>query len=184
MGLGVGTLASYCRRGDSFQFYELNPDVVRVAKLHFTYLSDAKGAIEVIMGDGRLTLEKQAPQAFDILIIDAFTGDAIPAHLLTREAFAVYLRHLKPDGILAINVSNRHADLVRVVKGEADLSRLSMAVVRHRTQSPLGPYVSQWAILARTLLPLSKRALGPLVNEEIDGVSWTDDFSPLMQILR
>ena len=184
MGLGVGTLASYCRQGDRYQFYELNPDVEHVAKAHFTYLSDAQGSVKTVLGDGRLELERQPPQGFNVLVIDAFTGDAIPAHLLTREAFAIYLKHLNPQGILAINVSNRHADLIRVVKGEAERSQLSISMVRHREKSPLGVYLSQWALIARSVTTLSAYGLTPLMREDIKSVEWTDDFAPLLQILR
>src|SRR5580704_2298429 len=115
IGLGVGTLAAYGKPGDAFQFYEINPQVVELAKSYFTFLSDSKAAITIVTGDARLSLERENGPLYDVFIADAFSGDAIPVHLLTTEAFDLYLRHLKPSGILAVHVSNQYLDLVPVV---------------------------------------------------------------------
>ena len=117
IGLGTGTLATYCREGgDTYTFYEINPAVVRIAREHFTYLSDCKGEVRVEEGDARLVLERDLAngkkQLFDVLAVDAFSDDAIPVHLLTKEAFEVYLAHLAPDGALAFHISNKYLDLV------------------------------------------------------------------------
>ncbi len=116
MGLGVGTLATYARPGDNFRFYEINPEVLRLANAHFTYLRDCEGACDVVMGDSRVSLERDEPQAFDVLVLDAFSGDSIPTHLLTKEAFRVYLKHLNDDGILAVHITNRYLNLAPVVR--------------------------------------------------------------------
>ncbi|HKD36297.1 MAG TPA: fused MFS/spermidine synthase, partial [Pirellulales bacterium] len=121
VGLGVGTLATYgIKSGQTIKFYEINPEVVSIAKGFFTYLKDCDGHAEIALGDARLTLEAEPPQNFDVLVLDAFSGDAPPAHLLTREAFALYRRHLKPDGIIAVNIKNRYVRLAPVVKAAAD----------------------------------------------------------------
>jgi hypothetical protein len=106
IGLGVGTIAAYSRPGDTYRFYEINPDVNRIAREYFTHLKDAKGTLQVVIGDGRISLERELAnnnrQLFDVLAVDAFSGDGIPIHLLTREAFALYWEHLRPGGILAV----------------------------------------------------------------------------------
>ncbi|QOY89278.1 fused MFS/spermidine synthase [Paludibaculum fermentans] len=116
VGLGAGTLAAYGRPGDEFRFYEINPMVVQFAKQHFRYLSDTPARVDIAVGDGRLLLEHEADQNFDLLVIDAFSGDSIPVHLLTREAFKTYRRHLKPGGILALHLSNLYLDLMPEVR--------------------------------------------------------------------
>ena len=126
IGLGVGTLAAWSRPGDVFRFYEIDPEVARLSEGSrpvFTYLRDARGEVSVSLGDGRLVLEREAPQAFDVLVVDAFSSDAIPTHLLTREAFGVYLRHLAEGGVLAVHVTNRYVDLKPVVRGAAARAR-------------------------------------------------------------
>ena len=96
IGLGVGTLAAYGRQGDRYKFYEINPLVVQLANQEFSFLRDSEAKIDIVLGDGRLSLEQEPPQGFDVLVVDAFSGDSIPVHLLTREAFELYFRHLKP----------------------------------------------------------------------------------------
>ncbi|HEY5898928.1 MAG TPA: fused MFS/spermidine synthase, partial [Burkholderiales bacterium] len=115
IGLGTGTIAAYGRPGDVYRFYDINPDVVQIARSAFTFLSDSQATVETALGDARLTLERDPPQGFDVLAVDAFSSDAIPVHLITREALQTYLRHMKPDGIVAFHVSNRFLDLVPVV---------------------------------------------------------------------
>src|SRR6185295_4401098 len=105
VGLGTGTLAVYAQPGDVYRFYEINPQVVDIARTRFTHLTDAPGKVETVLGDARLTMEREQPQQYDVLVIDAFSSDAIPVHLITREALAVYLRHMKPDGVIAFHVT-------------------------------------------------------------------------------
>ena len=125
VGLGVGTLATYARPGDHYRFYEINPEVLRMARAHFTYLAHCPVAAEVEMGDARLSLERELttrsgslPQ-FDVLVLDAFSGDSIPAHLLTAEAFAIYRPHVAAAGVIAVHVTNRYLYLAPVVRGLA-----------------------------------------------------------------
>jgi hypothetical protein len=115
VGLGAGTLAAYAHPGDDFHFYEINPEVLSLATSGFTYLTNCQGKAEVTMGDARLSLEREPPQDFDLLALDAFNSDAPPVHLLTREAFTIYERHLKTNGIIAVNISNRSIDLEPVI---------------------------------------------------------------------
>ena len=114
IGLGTGTIAAYGRAGDTYRYYEINPLVIQIARRYFTYLSDTKAKVEIALGDARLSLEREQPQNFDVLAVDAFSSDSIPVHLLTREAFALYLRHLKPDG------NPRHSCLKPVLGPGAD----------------------------------------------------------------
>ena len=104
LGLGCGTLAAYGRKGDVVKLYEINPLVVELATTQFTYLADTPARVETVLGDGRLMLEREPDQHFDVMVMDAFSGDSVPVHLITREAFQMYFRHLKPDGILAVNI--------------------------------------------------------------------------------
>ncbi len=150
VGLGVGTLAAWSRPGDAFRFYELDPAVARLSagtEPVFTYLRDAAGEVSVALGDGRLVLEREPPQAYDVLVVDAFSSDAIPTHLLTREAFAAYLRHLAPGGVLAVHITNRYVDLKPVVRGAAVALGLE---AEHVPSFENGTgWSSDWMLLAR-----------------------------------
>ena len=119
VGLGTGTIAAYGRWGDYIRYYEINPLVPIIARTQFTFVNDCRGKLDIAMGDARLTLEREAPENFDVLAVDAFSSDSIPVHLLTREAMQLYFHHLKPDGILAVHISNRYLDLEPVLEGEA-----------------------------------------------------------------
>ena len=114
VGLGAGTLAAYAKMpGQRITFYEISPEVEKIARTYFTFLKDCAGKADVVLGDARLSLDRAEPQKFDVLVLDAFSGDAPPAHLLTREAFAIYQRHMSPDGIIAVHITNRYVDLCR-----------------------------------------------------------------------
>ncbi len=190
VGLGAGTLAAYARPGDAFDFYEINPDVVDAARRHFTFLADVPAPPRVILGDGRSRLAAHRGAPYHMLILDAFSGDAIPAHLLTREALALYLDRLQPGGWLAINVSNHHADLARVVRAHAAHFDLIWTRIRAKARSPLGPYYSDWMVLGRRVDgPLDRDGadLPPPDPDDLDGpppVHWTDDFASLRAILK
>jgi spermidine synthase len=186
IGLGAGVLASYCRIGDEYEFYEINPAVIRIANSEFTFLRDCHGKASVLLGDARLTLESQPSQQFDVLVVDAFSGDAIPVHLLTREAVIEYFRHLKSGGILAIHVSNKYLDLVPVVARIAqDLHKSAVAVYDSGTGSY--PSASDWVLLATNPEIFDDRIFEADSVEQVDVDShialWTDDFSNILQIL-
>jgi hypothetical protein len=158
VGLGAGTLAVYAKAGDSLRFYELDPDVLRLASQYFTFLSDCPARVDTVLGDARLALEaerQQTPtQPYDVLAVDAFSGDAIPMHLLTREAVALYLGLLKDDGILAFHVSNRHFDLTPVLAAAAKSERLvSRVVIAQPTQSAHPERIANRRLDRRLLQP-------------------------------
>jgi hypothetical protein len=185
VGLGAGVTAAYCRAGDFFRFYDINPLVLNIATSWFTFLNDCPGDHAVLLGDARLTMEQQPSQQYDVLAIDAFTGDAIPVHLLTREAFVVYFRHLKPSGILAVHVSNRYLNLVPVVARSAlDLGKLAMQVSDDGDTEDYFS-ASDWILVSsdRTLFkdPLFK---GSTLAKPQPGLRpWTDDYSNLIRIM-
>ena len=188
VGLGVGTLAAYARPGDRFTIYEIDPAVVRLARGeggYFDYLQRARGAVNVVLGDARLSLESEAPNAFDVLALDAFSSDAVPVHLLTREAFALYARHLAPGGVLAVHVSNRFLDLAPVVTRLADDVGLQCRWV-HSGESGLLFTPSEWLLLARDAERLTPARVGETARCDEDGVArlWTDDYSALLAAVR
>jgi SAM-dependent methyltransferase len=186
IGLGTGTLAAYGRPGDVYRFYEINPDVVDVARSHFTFLSDSRAKVETVLGDARLTMEREAPQNYDVIAIDAFSSDSIPVHLVTREAMAVYLKHLKPDGVLAFHVTNRFLRLAPVVKAIADEYRLRTAlVVDDAEESDLAK--TDWVLVSRNGKLLKQEAIASAASEieTIAGLKvWTDDYNNLFRILK
>jgi len=185
IGLGAGVLASYCRAGDSFRFYDINPQVEKIAGSQFTFLADCPGSVEVSLGDARLKLEKEAPQEFDLLAVDAFSGDAIPVHLLTREAVREYFRHLRPGGILAIHISNLYLNLAPVVAGIAqDLGKKAIEI---DDDGDVGqhPTTSSWILLTGRPQLFSDQVFSKATEPKVDAKVrlWTDDFSNLLQVL-
>ena len=149
VGLGAGTLAAYGKAGDYIRFYEINPLIRQIATTSFSYLRDTPAKTEIAMGDARLSLAAEAPQQFDVLAVDAFSGDAIPVHLLTREAFSLYLHHLKPNGVLAIHTSNTYLDLEPVVKLLADDAGYSAAWVSNDDDRRKLVDASDWVLVTR-----------------------------------
>ena len=189
IGLGAGTLAAYGRKGDLFRFYDINSQVVSVARSQFTFLSDSEAANEVVLGDARLSLEREPPQGFDLLAVDAFSSDAIPIHLITKEALAVYLRHVKPDGIVAFHVSNRFLSLVPVVARIAKENGAHAVLVSDKGKDGDDDHTTtDWVLVSRDLKALEApeiEEVSPEAPEEQAGWrTWTDDYSNLVQILR
>src|SRR5262249_31332881 len=148
IGLGTGTIAAYGRAGDEFTFYEIDPLVVQIAQQDFTFLHDSKAHISFELGDARLTLEREPPQPLDLLAVDAFSSDSIPVHLLTLEAFELYFRHLKPDGILAMHISNRHLHLEPVVAAAAKKLGKDAVVIESPSDWPNQVFLARWVLLA------------------------------------
>ena len=186
IGLGTGTLAAYGRKGDRYRFYDINPDVIRVAQREFAYLSDSEATIELVLGDARLQLEREPPQGFDVLAIDAFSSDSIPVHLITREALGVYLRHTKDDGIVAFHVSNRFLDLVPVVARLAQEHQAHAVLVDEESSDD--KTTSTWVLVSRDAGALARPEIAEAGAAEpetrADWRTWTDDYSNLVQILK
>ena len=192
IGLGAGTLAAYGRPGDHIRFYEINPLVIGIARNFFTYTRESAATVTIVPGDARLSLAAEPPQHFDVLVIDAFSGDAIPVHLLTREALALYRRHLAPGGVLAFHISNQYLDLAPVLarladSTSADPEPLAARAIDTPAQSDRGEFTASWVLmtdrpdlftrpeLAQVTQPVFVRPNVPL---------WTDQYSSLLPILR
>ncbi|HYO81308.1 MAG TPA: fused MFS/spermidine synthase, partial [Bryobacteraceae bacterium] len=185
VGLGVGTMAAYARKGDHFEFYEINPAVVDIARERFLYLRETAGTVEVHGGDARLTMSSQQPRDFDLLIIDAFSGDSIPVHLLTREAFAEYFRHLSPRGAIAVHTTNKHLELEPVVHLTAGAHQAASILIHNSREPVSGIYVSSWVIVTRDKELQSQLAhLSSPIPRNDNLRPWTDDFSNLLTIIR
>jgi hypothetical protein len=186
IGLGTGTLASYGRLGDYYRFYEINPLVLRLATSEFTFLGDCKARHDVAMGDARLSLEREAPENFDVLAVDAFSSDSIPVHLLTRQAMDVYFRHLQPDGVLAVHISNRYLDLAPVLAGEVAATGKIARVVDTEDDESQDVFGATWVLVTSPESGFDdgeKNGSTPLVAHRTVRL-WTDDYSNLFQILK
>jgi len=187
IGLGVGTLAIYGRTRDQLRLYEINPLVVDIARSRFTYLSQAPANVNLVLGDARLNLEKETPQEFDILIVDAFSGDAIPVHLLTEEAVRLYMKHMKPDGILAVHVSNAYLDLAQIVKSVANNLRYHAVLIHTESNEKSRATTSDWVLVSADPHFFGK----PDVKEALSEIklrpglqAWRDDYSSLLQVIK
>ena len=190
VGLGTGTIAGYGRKGDVTRFYEINPQVIEIARRDFNYISDSierKGQVDTVLGDARLTMEREAPQQYDVLAIDAFSSDAIPVHLITKEAMAIYLKHIKPDtGVVAFHVTNRFLKLAPVVEQIAKTYDLQVALV---SDDDTGGDASRtdWVLVTRNKKLLADKKIKENTSE-ISPIPrlrlWTDDFNNLVQILK
>jgi len=186
IGLGAGTLAAYGAKGDVYRFYDINPDVIVIARRDFTYLGDSAATIETALGDARLNLEREPPQRFDVLAIDAFSSDAIPVHLITSEAVAVYKRHLAPGGVIAFHVTNRFLNLIPVVEALAAAHSLHVIHVADDGPGALASR-SDWLLLSENEELLDKPELADFATEiapRRDWRLWTDDFNNIVQVLK
>jgi spermidine synthase len=186
VGLGIGVIGAHANTGDVFRFYEINPEVIRMAREHFTYLKDCKAQVDVIIGDGRLSLEREEPQEYDLIILDAFSSDAVPVHLLTREAFEIYRGHLRSGGKIAVNVTNRYLDLRPVIRNAAAHLGYAATVVDTGGASRW-TFVSRWVILSEDeafVLALDAQNQNNAIRPSKRKVPlWTDDYSSLFGVL-
>ena len=181
IGLGVGALAGYCKPGSYFRFYEINPLIVEISQKHFTFLKnceDLGGVVDIVDGDARTSLQNemntQQLQKFDILVIDAFTDDAIPTHLLTLEAISLFLKHLKADGVLAYHISNRHLKLEEVLYSAS--AKLNLYSKLENTND------SSWFFISTKQKDSFKSITSSSYQNKIK--PWTDDYSNLLSIIR
>ncbi|MFN7998224.1 MAG: fused MFS/spermidine synthase [Bryobacteraceae bacterium] len=186
IGLGTGTMAAYGRPGDYIRFYEVNPLVPWIARTQFTFLKNTKAVVDIAMGDARLSMEREPPEHFDLIVVDAFSGDAIPVHLLTKEAFALYFRHLKPTGVLAVHVSNKHLNLQPVVLLAADNLNKQARVIDTEDQD-YDVFGATWVLVSgdpgffeRPLVRTAAERVKMWPNVRL----WTDDYSNLIRILK
>lgn len=186
IGLGVGTLVSYGRKDDYFRLYEIDPLVVDIARKDFSYLKNAAATTEIVLGDARLQLEREPGQQFDVLVVDAFSGDSVPVHLLTREAFALYFRHLKPDGVLAVHITNRFLDLDPVVQTAAAHFGKEVRLLDYDGKRDQLDFHSRWALLSSDKVFFSHAELAGAVEitSPPDYRSWRDDYSSIFAILK
>jgi spermidine synthase len=190
VGLGVGTLTAYGRPQDTIRFYELDPDVLAMARTHFSYLPRSLAAQEFVIGDARLSLERElaagTPQRYDVLVIDAFSSDSIPVHLITREAIELYMRHLAPGGILAVHISNRFLDLEPVLARIGEAAGLATRVVHDEPGTAGHAFKTDWVLFAADPATLAAPLLA--VSEPAQARAgqslWTDQFNNLLEVLK
>ncbi len=187
VGLGAGTLAVYGRKGDTYRFYEINPQVIDLAKTEFSFLGSSAASIETLLGDARLTMERESAQRYDVLAIDAFSSDSIPTHLMTHQAMGVYLKNMKPDGVIAFHVTNRFLNLAPVVKRIADEHGLHTVLIVDDASDDDDLAKTDWVLVSRSAAALAH----PQISEsafnirEIPGLRlWTDSFNNLFKILK
>lgn len=192
VGLGCGTLAAYGRPGDRLRFYEINPAVERMAREHFSFLRDSPARVEVELGDARLLLEREAgsgaERPLDVLVVDAFSGDSIPMHLLTRECVRVYRRRLAADGLLCLHISNKHLDLTRLARGHAAELGYQALWFNSPAIAERGVGDASWVVLTANRAFASaeavRAALTPWPAASPVPIVWTDDYGSLWQVLR
>ena len=184
VGLGAGTLAAYGRRGDFFRFYEINPAVIRVAAEYFDFVQNSAATIDIVPGDGRLMLDREPLHSFDVIVLDAFSDDAIPVHLLTRQAFGVYFDRLKPGGLLLIHLTNRYLDLIAEVDALAHSLRKDVLYIHNAPDSVQRTEAADWALIAGSgEVPDAFRPYGqPPSRRKVR--PWTDEYSSLIQLWR
>jgi hypothetical protein len=188
IGLGAGTLASYGRLGDRFRFYEINPLDIRLARSQFSYLADCQAQLDIVLGDARLSLEREPDQHFDVLAVDAFSSDSIPVHLLTVEAFRLYFRHIKPEGALAVHVSNLYLNLNPIVELAAQaLGKQTRVIDSGDDEDVTGVFAATWILVTGNPRFFDKpefRGPAPKLIAQRGLRTWTDDYSNLFRILK
>lgn len=186
IGLGAGTMAAFGKAGDEYRFYEINPQILEVANTEFSYLRDSKATIARVLGDARLSLEREDGHGFDVMVIDAFSSDSVPMHLLSAEAMEVYLKHLAPDGVIAFNVTNRYLNLTPPIQRIAQEYGLVSAYISDEPTDRIH-YDSEFVLVTRDPAVLNdpRIAGGISAVEEITDIGvWTDNFNNLFRILR
>jgi len=185
IGLGAGTLAAYGRPGDHFRFFEINPAVIQVASRYFRFLAESGAQTDVVPGDGRLTLEREPPRSFDVIVLDAFSDDSIPVHLLTIQAFRVYFGHLRPGGVLALHITNRYLDLFPVVAAAAEGLGKKLLLIHNEAAPERQVSMADWAVISDSTEVLQDLSAFGQPSAPAKKVRlWTDDYSNLFGALR
>jgi len=185
IGLGVGSFTAWGRPGDYFRVYELDPDVVKIAREQFWYLAEARAKIDVVTGDGRLSMERDAPQKFDLISVDAFSSGSIPIHLLTREALQAYKRHLAPGGVIVYNVTNRFVNLAPQLKLVAEAEDMKIVLVEDSPDDDKYSGTSYVLVTQNEQLLADKRFAITRDIEPIKGLqTWTDSYNNLFKVVR
>ena len=187
IGLGAGTIAAYGQPGDRIRFYEINPAVQPIARNVFTYIRESGAQVSIVEGDARTSLAREAPQNFNVLVVDAFSGDAIPLHLLTAEALALYRRHLAPGGILAFHISNQHVDLEPAIALLAQSAGMKAMRISSGANDERGEFSAYWVLVSSngdfsTQPQVAAAAKPPILKPGLR--LWTDDYSSLLPLLR
>ncbi len=187
VGLGVGTLAAYAHAGDRFRFYEIDPSVVDIAKAEFSFLKDAKTKIEIVLGDARLSMEREPLNRYDVLILDAFSGDSVPVHLLTVQAMQLYKKHIRADGMIAVHISNRYLNLKPVIAALAEQAQLRAVSIGYAPPANGLELKSEWVLLSAnpdTVTGLLTTSAAYILQPEQGFRVWTDDYSNLLSALK
>ncbi|WP_158820604.1 fused MFS/spermidine synthase [Granulicella sp. S156] len=187
VGLGAGTLAAYGQPGDRFRFYEINPEVITIAQHLFTYLRDSPAQVSIADGDARISLTQESSQHFDVLVVDAFSGDAIPVHLLTREAMALYQRHLAPGGIVAFHISNQFLNLAPEVALLASSANMQSRIIDSPADSARGELAASWVLVSNNMDFFQQPEIASVARSipaESGLQLWTDDYSSLLPIMK
>jgi spermidine synthase len=190
IGLGTGALAAHLAPGQEMVFHEIDPLVVRLAREHFTFLRESSGSTEVLLGDGRLTLERLPDDTYDMLVVDAFSSDFIPTHLLTHEALLLYLSKVRSGGMVLLHISNRAADLRRVVRGFQEETGYRVVIADHTPSAAAhaeGATASLVAAIAPDPATLKEMAAGRLWRDlDVNGrlVRWSDDRRDMLRVLK
>ena len=191
VGLGAGVVAAYGRAGDRIWFYEINPDVVDLARKHFTYLSDTQAESRVILGDARLSMARQRRQGqtgkFDLLVLDAFSGDSIPMHLLTREAFDEYWAHMSEGGVIAVHISNRYIDLRPVVLAAAQERGAEALLIEDADGGRPGVNDSRWVLVTMNRRLVAERQIASAavrLDLQCRPMLFTDDYSNIVRLVE
>jgi hypothetical protein len=187
VGLGAGTIAAYGQPGDVFRFYEIDPLVERIARSLFTYLRETPAHADVVLGDARFSINRERGDPYDVLVLDAFSGDAVPVHLLTQQAVALYRKHLAPDGILAFHISSQYLDLEPVLAREAQQAGMHAVTVHSAGDESHGIFVSDWVLLTNNEKFLARPEMTGVAHASLmrsDVSLWTDDYSSVLRILK
>jgi hypothetical protein len=187
VGLGVGTIAAYGQSGDRIRFYEINPAVTPIAQNLFTYLRESGAQVSIVEGDARASLSQEQPQKFDVLVIDAFSGDAIPLHLLTTQAIDIYKSHLAPGGILAFHISNQHVDLEPEISLLAKAAGMNVRRVSSLGNVQRGEFTATWMLLTDNPSFFAGPDVASRVRQPVEDPKahlWTDDYSSLLPFIR